>query len=365
MKPNTTMQSPKQLTAQTPRQIAEIASSLELDSEDIDFYGRFKAKFTLSCINRLLDTPKRGRLILMTAMTPTKSGEGKTTVAIGLVQALHRLGGKAIACLRQPSLGPVFGIKGGATGGGLAKLFPSDDINLHFTGDFHAITSANNLLAAMIDNHIFHGNSLEINPESITFRRAMDMNDRSLRRVTTAASAHADEQCTSFDITAASEVMAIVCLSRSLHDLKERLGNIVVARNSKDEPVFARDLEASSAMTALLNDALRPNLAQTIEGVPAIIHGGPFANIAHGCSSIIGTKVGLRLADFVVTEAGFGADLGFEKYCDIVAASIPEELAPDAVVIVATIKALKRQGGVSESLLSEPDEDSIAAGFQI
>lgn len=343
--------------------ITDIIKSLQLQDSDVDLYGQFKAKFTFSCIERLLGLPKRGKLILMTAMTPTKFGEGKTTVAIGLVQALNSLGSSAIACLRQPSLGPVFGIKGGATGGGLAKLFPSDDINLHFTGDFHAITSANNLLAAIIDNHIFHGNALCIDPDTISFRRAMDMNDRSLRKISTSPTKQTTAHSTGFDITAASETMAIICMSKSIDDLKTRLGNITVARNSSDEPIFARDLDVVNAMAALLCDAMRPNLAQTYEAFPAIIHGGPFANIAHGCSSITSTKIGLRLADFAVTEAGFAADLGFEKYCDIVAASEPDELAPDIVVLTATMNAIKRQGGVPENSLFQPCPDALESGF--
>lgn len=362
MKSKSILQNPGCTDVHT-KPISEIVTLLNLQHTDVDLYGQFKAKFTFSCIERLLSLPKRGKLILMTAMTPTKFGEGKTTVAIGLAQAMNRLGQSTVVCLRQPSLGPVFGIKGGATGGGLAKLFPSDDINLHFTGDFHAITSANNLLAAMIDNHIFHGNKLSINPETISFRRAMDMNDRSLRKITTSETKQTPAHSTGFDITAASEVMAIICMSKSIDDLKARLGNIVVARNNSDEPIFARDIEAVNAMAALLCDAIRPNLAQTYEAFPAIIHGGPFANIAHGCSSINSTKLGLRLADFAVTEAGFAADLGFEKYCDIVAASDPEELAPDIVVLTVTIKALKRQGGVAEDSLNQPSPDAVANGF--
>lgn len=362
MKSKSSLQTPISTTAKT-RPITDIVKLLQLQDSDVDLYGQFKAKFTFSCIERLLDLPKRGKLILMTAMTPTKFGEGKTTVAIGLVQALNSLGSRAIACLRQPSLGPVFGLKGGATGGGLAKLFPSDDINLHFTGDFHAITSANNLLAAMIDNHIFHGNELGINPDTISFRRAMDMNDRSLRKITTSPTKHTPGFSTGFDITAASEIMAIICMSKSIDDLKTRLGSITVARNGSGKPIFAGDLDVVNAMAALLCDAMRPNLVQTYEAFPAIIHGGPFANIAHGCSSITSTKIGLRLADFAVTEAGFAADLGFEKYCDIVAASDPDELAPDIVVLTATMNAIKRQGGVPENSLFQPCPDALESGF--
>jgi formate--tetrahydrofolate ligase len=325
-------------------------------------YGKYKAKIKLNALSRIVKDPRRGKLVLVTAMTPTKSGEGKTTVAIGLAQALCRTGKKAAVSLRQPSLGPVFGKKGGATGGGMSHLVPSDDINLHFNGDFYAVAAANNLLAAMIDNHLFHGNQLELEPESITLHRALDMNDRALRDITINAGTAMTRQ-SAFDITAASEVMAIVCLSRSFADLKRRLGRIVVGRNAGGQPVTANDLGVSNAMAALLVDAVRPNIVQTCEGTPAFVHGGPFANIAHGCSSILSSGLALRLCDLVVTEAGFGADLGFEKFCDIVAAQEQQDLVPDVVVIVATIKALKLHGGAAPGELIRENVKAAIAGL--
>jgi formate--tetrahydrofolate ligase len=357
---------PNQPPTEQAISILEIAAKLGLSSADIECFGSEKAKFNRSAINRLMRMPKRGKVILVTAMTPTKMGEGKTTVAIGLADALAFRGYKALAALRQPSMGPVFGQKGGATGGGKARIVPSADINLHFTGDFHAIAAANNLLAAMVDNHIFHGNELGIDDSSIAFKRVLDVNDRALRdiTVTTGNGSQKAQRHTAFDITAASEVMAALCLSTSIADLRSRLSKIVVARTFSDAPVTAGDIGAANAMCAILADAFRPNIVQTLEGTPVLLHGGPFANIAHGCSSIQATLLAVRLAEFVVTEAGFGADLGFEKYCDIVAAQQPEALAPAAVVIVATIQALKHHGGISASALRERNDQALAVGMQ-
>ena len=315
--------------------ISKIAQKLNLTEDDIELYGKYMAK-----INKINFSP-RGKLILVTSINPTPSGEGKTTVSIGLADALSLLGKKVVLALREPSLGPVFGIKGGATGGGKATIEPSDNINLHFTGDFHAITSANNLLCALIDNHIFQGNELNINPEKIVFHRCLDVNDRALREITINEEPLKRNvvRKEKFDITAASEIMAILCLSSSLEDLKNRLGNILVAYNYDNKPIFAKDIHAQDAITILLKDAIKPNLVQTLKGTPAIVHGGPFANIAHGCNSIIATLTALSLSDYCITEAGFGADLGGEKFFDLKCRLA--NLNPNAVVIVATVKAFK------------------------
>ena len=334
--------------------IKEIARSLSLDPEnDIDQYGRYKAKITSECIAGLAGKDGRGKLILVTAINPTKYGEGKTTMSIGLGQALAKLGHKTAIALREPSLGPVFGMKGGAAGGGYSQVIPMEDINLHFNGDFHAITSANNLLCAMIDNHIHQGNTLGIDPMKITFQRCMDMNDRSLRDIMIGLGKRTNgiPRKDGFRITAASEIMAIFCLAENLGELKEMLGNITVGYDFKGGPVFARDLKAEGAMCALLKDAFSPNLAQTLEGVPVLIHGGPFANIAHGCNSIAATRAAVKLADYTVTEAGFGADLGAEKFFDIKCRKAG--FSPDAVVLVATVRAVKHNGG-----------GDIASGFE-
>jgi len=346
--------------------IDEIAASLGLAKGDIEQFGLGRAKITYEAMSRLLNSKeKRGKLVLVTAITPTKAGEGKTTTSIGLAQALWKLGKKSLAALREPSLGPVFGMKGGGTGGGKAQLIPMADINLHCTGDLHAITTANNLLAALVDNHIFFGNGLNIDSRTIQFKRAMDMNERALRDIVQGLGGKGNgyPRQSSYLITAASEVMAILCLSDSMSDLKLRLANIVVGQDTKGKPVKAGELHAVGAMAALLRDALRPNLVQTFENTPAFVHGGPFGNIAHGCSSVLATRIALRTAEIVVTEAGFGADLGFEKYCDIVAAPRQPELAPDAVVIVVTVKALKLHGGVDDDALSLPNQAAVKIGF--
>ena len=338
------------------REIGEIAAMLGLKEGDIERYGRYKAK-----INVPPHAKKRGKLILVTAINPTASGEGKTTVSIGLADGMKRNGKKVCLALREPSLGPVFGIKGGAAGGGYAQVVPMEDINLHFTGDLHAITAANNLLAAVLDNHIFRGNALEIDPEKIYFRRCLDMNDRSLRNITIGQKGEGVEREEHFEITAASEVMAILCLATSLKDLKRRLGNIIVGENKRGEYVFARDLKVEGSMCALLKDAIKPNLVQTLEGTPAIVHGGPFANIAHGCNSVMATYAALSLADYVVTEAGFGADLGAEKFLDTKCRVAG--IQPDCVVIVATVKALKLHGGADKATLSEENLAALEAGM--
>ncbi|MCS6778010.1 MAG: formate--tetrahydrofolate ligase [Chloroherpetonaceae bacterium] len=348
----------------TPRPIIDVAADLALEPEALELYGPHKAKITLPALEHLLNRPNPpGKIVLVTAITPTPAGEGKTTTTIGLAQALCRLGRKALCALREPSMGPVFGMKGGATGGGYAQVLPMDDINLHFTGDMHAISAAHNLLAALIDNHLHQGNTLGIDPHTITFPRVVDMNDRALRHTIIGLGGRLGgiPRESHFAITVASEVMAILCLSRSLHELKQRLGRILVAQRRDGSPVTAADLKAHGAMTAILRDAIKPNLVQTTEGTPALVHGGPFANIAHGCSSIIATLLARQLADIVVTEAGFGSDLGFEKYCHIVApaASIP----PDAVVLVATIRALKMHGGVSKKRLDIENVDALARGL--
>ena len=336
--------------------IGEVAARLGLAEDDIERYGKYKAK-----INVPARSAKRGKLVLVTAINPTASGEGKTTVSIGLADGMARLGRKVCLALREPSLGPVFGIKGGAAGGGYAQVVPMEDINLHFTGDLHAITAANNLLCAVLDNHIFRGNALEIDPEKVYFRRCLDMNDRSLRNVTVGKEGEGVEREEHFEITAASEVMAILCLATSLADLKRRLGGIIVGENKKGEYVFARDLGVEGAMCALLKDAIKPNLVQTLEGTPAIVHGGPFANIAHGCNSILATYAALGLADWVVTEAGFGADLGAEKFLDTKCRVAGVQ--PDCVVVVATVKALKLHGGADKARLSEEDLPALERGM--
>ena len=335
--------------------IGAVAARLGLKEEDIERYGKYKAKISRA------PSAKRGRLVLVTAINPTASGEGKTTVSIGLADGMAKNGKKVCLALREPSLGPVFGIKGGAAGGGYAQVVPMEDINLHFTGDLHAITAANNLLCAMLDNHIFRGNELDIDPGKIYFRRCLDMNDRALRNVTVGQRGEGVEREEHFEITAASEVMAILCLATSLKDLKRRLGNIIVGENRKGEYVYARDLKAEGSMCALLKDAIKPNLVQTLEGTPAIVHGGPFANIAHGCNSILATYTALSLADWVVTEAGFGADLGAEKFLDTKCRIAG--IRPDCVVIVATVKALKLHGGADKASLSEENLPALRAGM--
>ena len=351
--------------AATLRPIFDIASELGLTDDDLELYGRYKAKLTYEVINRLLADADRptGKIVLVTAITPTPAGEGKTTVTIGLAQALCKLGKKAISATREPSMGPVFGVKGGAAGGGHAQVLPMEDINLHFTGDMHAIGAAHNLLAAMLDNHLQQGNRLNIDPRAITLQRVVDMNDRALRFLVLGLGGRTNgiPREGGFSITVASEVMAILCLSNTLAELKERLGRILVGRTVEGNPVTAADLKAHGAMAAILRDALKPNLVQTLEGTPAFVHGGPFGNIAHGCSSVLATKVARKLGEIVVTEAGFGSDLGFEKYCDIVAPSA--DLPPDAVVLVATIRALKMHGGVSRKRLDAENVWAVEAGL--
>ena len=344
------------------KRITEVAmTKLGIDDQHLDPYGHYKAKVSLDYVNSLADKPE-GKLILVTAITPTPAGEGKTTTTVGLGDALNLIGKKACICLREPSLGPVFGMKGGAAGGGYAQVVPMEDINLHFTGDFNAIALANNLLAAMIDNHIHHGNELGIDVRRITWKRVVDMNDRALRDITVALGGPGNgyPRQDGFDIVVASEVMAIFCLATSLKDLKQRLGNIVIGYTRDLKPVCARDLNAHGAMAVLLRDALKPNLAQTLENNPAFIHGGPFANIAHGCNSVLATKTALKLADYVVTEAGFGADLGAEKFIDIKCRK--SGLRPSAVVIVATIRALKFHGGVDLKSLNKENLEALSKG---
>ena len=337
------------------KDIGEIAASLGLAEEDIERYGKYKAKISA------LPKARRAKLVLVTAINPTASGEGKTTVSIGLADGMKRLGKNVCLALREPSLGPVFGIKGGAAGGGYAQVVPMDDINLHFTGDLHAITAANNLLCAVLDNHIFRGNALDIDPEKVYFRRCLDMNDRSLRNVIVGRGGEGVEREEHFEITAACEVMAILCLATSLADLKRRLGNIIVGENRRGEYVYARDLQVEGAMCSLLKDAIKPNLVQTLEGTPAIVHGGPFANIAHGCNSILATYTALGLADWVVTEAGFGADLGAEKFLDTKCRVAG--IQPDCIVVVATVKALKLHGGADKANLSEENLEALEKGL--
>ncbi len=342
--------------------ITAIAAKLSIPEEDLELYGNYKAKIDNSLLRKLSDRPD-GKLVLVTAINPTPAGEGKTTTTIGLADGLNRLNKNAVVALREPSLGPVFGIKGGAAGGGYAQVVPMEDINLHFTGDFHAIGAANNLLAAMIDNHIQQGNSLNIDPKRITWRRAVDMNDRQLRNIVDGLGNRADgtPRQDGFDITVASEVMAILCLSSDIVDLKKRLGNIVIGYTYEDKPVFARELKAEGAMAVLLKDAIKPNLVQTLEGTPALVHGGPFANIAHGCNSLIATRMAMKLGDYAITEAGFGADLGAEKFLDIKCRI--GNLKPDAVVVVATIRALKHHGGCKKENLDKEDMECLAAGM--
>ena len=345
------------------RPIMEIArEKLGIAPENLEPYGHYKAKVSMDYIKSLQDK-KNGRLILVTAITPTPAGEGKTTTTVGLTDALNHIGQKAMMCLREPSLGPSFGMKGGAAGGGYAQVVPMEDINLHFTGDFHAITAAHNLLAAMIDNHIYWGNELGIDQRRVAWRRVLDMNDRALREIVCSLGGVANgfPREAGFDITVASEVMAIFCLAKDIEDLKQRLGNIIVAYTRDRKPVRARDIKAHGAMTVLLKEALAPNLVQTLEGTPAFIHGGPFANIAHGCNSVLATTTALKLADYVVTEAGFGADLGGEKFLDIKMRKTG--LAPDCAVIVATIRALKMHGGVKKEDLKAENLKALEAGM--
>ena len=342
--------------------IAEIAKKAGIKEDELEFYGKYKAKLSDDLWERIKDNPD-AKLILVTAINPTPAGEGKTMTSVGLGQALCRIGKNAIIALREPSLGPVMGVKGGAAGGGYSQVVPMEDINLHFTGDMHAITSANNLLSAMIDNHICHGNSLGINPTTITFKRVLDMNDRALRKTVVGLGGKINGQPREdgFTITVASEIMAILCLSLNMKDLKERLGKIVIGRTYDGKVVMAKELNAEGAMAALLKDAIKPNLVQTLENTPCIIHGGPFANIAHGCNSIRATKTALKLSDYVVTEAGFGADLGAEKFLDIKCRVA--EIKPSAVVIVATVKALKYNGGVAKADLATPSLEALSKGI--
>ncbi len=342
--------------------ITEVAAKLGIGEEDIELYGRYKAKLSMDLIKRVQDKPD-GKLILVTAITPTPAGEGKSTTTVGLAQGLAKIGQKVIVALREPSLGPCMGIKGGAAGGGYSQVVPMEDINLHFTGDFHAITSAHMLLAAMLDNHIQQGNALNIDPRRIVWKRVVDMNDRELRNIVVGlgGKAHGVPRQDGFDITVASEVMAILCLATGLYDLKERLSKIIVAYDYSGNPITAGMLKAQGAMAALLKDAVKPNLVQTLENVPAIIHGGPFANIAHGCNSVMATKTALKLADYTITEAGFGADLGAEKFFDIKCRYAG--LKPDAVVLVATVRALKMHGGVPKTDLATPDVEAVKRGI--
>jgi len=344
------------------KKVSEIAAELGLTEDSVEHFGRYKAKIEPR-LNPHLAARPNGKLILVTAISPTPAGEGKTTTTVGLGDALNHIGKKAIVCLREPSMGPVFGMKGGAAGGGHAQVVPMEDINLHFTGDFSAIALAHNLLAALIDNHIHQGNALQIDPRQVTWKRVMDMNDRALRSIIVGLGGKVNGQAREdgFDIVVASEVMAIFCLAESLKDLKERLGNIVIGYTYDGNPVQARDLKAHGAMTVLLKDAIKPNLVQTLEHTPAIIHGGPFANIAHGCNSVIATKLGLKLADYVVTEAGFGADLGAEKFIDIKCRK--SGLRPSACVVVATIRALKYHGGIEVPDLQKENLQALEAGL--
>ena len=342
--------------------IKDVAAKLDITEDELELYGKYKAKLSDELMDKIKDRPD-GKLILVTAINPTPAGEGKTTTSVGLGQAFGKLGKKAVIALREPSLGPCFGIKGGAAGGGYAQVVPMEDLNLHFTGDFHAITSANNLLAALLDNHIQQGNILGIDPRQIVWKRCMDMNDRVLRNIVVGLGSKMDGMVREdhFVITVASEIMAILCLADDMNDLKARLGRIIVAYTFDGKPVTADDLQATGAMAALLKDALKPNLIQTLEHTPALVHGGPFANIAHGCNSVRATKTALKLADYVITEAGFGADLGAEKFFDIKCRKA--NLHPDAVVLVATIRALKYNGGVPKDQLSEENLDALKAGI--
>lgn len=342
--------------------IQTVAEKLDITADELDLYGKYKAKLTDELWERIKDRPD-GKLVLVTAINPTPAGEGKTTTTVGLGQAMDKIGKKAIIALREPSLGPCFGLKGGAAGGGYAQVVPMDDLNLHFTGDFHAITSANNLLAAMLDNHIQQGNKLNIDPKQIVWKRCVDMNDRVLRNITVGLGRKVDGVTREdhFIITVASEIMAILCLADNMKDLKERLGRIIVAYTYEGKPVTAKEIKAVGAMAALLKDAIRPNMIQTLENTPALVHGGPFANIAHGCNSVRATKTALKLADYTITEAGFGADLGAEKFLDIKCRMA--DLKPDAVVLVATVRALKYNGGVKKEDLSEENLDALKAGI--
>ena len=346
----------------TLKPIKEVAALLGICEDDLELYGKYKAKISEELMEKTKNNPD-GKLVLVTAINPTPAGEGKTTTSIGIGEAFGRLGKKAVLALREPSLGPCFGIKGGASGGGYAQVVPMEDLNLHFTGDFHAITSANNLLAAMLDNHLFQGNSLNIDPKQIVWKRCLDMNDRALRNITVGLGKKSDGVVREdhFAITVATEIMAILCLAEDMEDLKERLSKIIVAYTYSGEPVTAKDLKAVGSMAALLKDAMQPNLIQTLEHTPALVHGGPFANIAHGCNSIRATKAALKLADYVITEAGFGADLGAEKFFDIKCRMAG--LKPDAVVLVATVRALKYNGGVPKTELAAENLDALKAGI--
>ena len=345
-----------------PKPVTEIAKSLGLSVDDLELYGRYKAKISSSAVERVESNP-RGKLILVTAITPTPAGEGKTTTTVGLGDALHKLGKKTCIAVREPSLGPCFGIKGGAAGGGYAQVIPMEDINLHFTGDFHAITTAHNLLSAMLDNHLHQGNDLGIDARAVVWKRVLDMNERALRNIVIGLGGKPNgvPRESGFDITAASEIMATLCLSNDLMDLRERLGRIVVAFSNEGKPVTAKDLNAHGAMTAVLKDAIRPNLVQTLEATPAFVHGGPFGNIAHGCNSITATRMALHLADYVVTEAGFGSDLGAEKFFNIKCRA--GGLVPEVAVVVATVRALKMHGGVPKSELDKPDMLAVERGL--
>ena len=344
------------------RPITEVAAAAGLDAEDLELYGRYKAKLSADVWKKTADKPD-GKLVLVTAINPTPAGEGKTTTTVGLGEALAKMGKKAMIALREPSLGPVFGIKGGAAGGGYAQVVPMEDINLHFTGDMHAITAANNLLCAMLDNHMQQGNVLGIDPRRIVFTRVMDMNDRALRNITIGLGGKVNgvPREDHFMITVASEVMAILCLAKDLDDLKKRFGDILVAYTFAGKPVYARDLHAEGAMTALMRDAIKPNLVQTLEGTPALMHGGPFANIAHGCNSVQATRLAMKLADIAITEAGFGADLGAEKFMDIKCRKAG--ISPDCIVLVATVRALKYNGGVPKTELNTPDMAALERGI--
>lgn len=344
------------------QKITEVAAKLGIGEDDIELYGKYKAKLSYDLIRRV-EEKKPGKLILVTAITPTPAGEGKSTTTVGLAQGMHKLGKRVIVALREPSLGPCMGIKGGAAGGGYSQVVPMEDINLHFTGDFHAITSAHMLLSAMLDNHIQQGNALNIDPRRIVWKRVVDMNDRELRNIVVGlgGKAHGVPRQDGFDITVASEVMAILCLASNLHDLKERLAKIIVAYDYNGKPVTAGQIKAHGAMAALLKDAIKPNLVQTLENVPAIIHGGPFANIAHGCNSVMATRTAMRVADYTITEAGFGADLGAEKFFDIKCRYAG--LKPDAAVIVATVRALKMHGGVPKTELTTPNVEAVKKGI--
>lgn len=354
------MKSDIQIAQETKlKHISEIAKKLGINEEELEYYGKYKAKIPFDILNR---KNENGKLVLVTAINPTPYGEGKTTTSIGLADALSKIGVKTCLALREPSLGPVFGLKGGATGGGYAQVAPMEDINLHFTGDFHAISAAHNLISAMLDNHIFQGNELNIDTKKIVWKRVVDMNDRQLRFIKDGLGGEKNgvEREDGYDITVASEIMAVFCLSNNIKELKENIGNIIIAYNKNDEPITVKMIKADGAAAALLKDALKPNIVQTLEGTPAIIHGGPFANIAHGANSIIATKYAMKLADIVVTEAGFGADLGAEKFMDIT--SRKGNFSPDAVVIVATVRALKYHGGVKKEDLTKEDLDALKKG---